>query len=116
MPRLWLCLLLAMMVLWLTGCAAGPNTLAKTPDESGRIAGFWLGLWQGIISPVTFIISLFNSKVNFYEIHNNGGWYNFGFLLGVAMVFGGGCGSTRSCRRQAGTEAQVCACGETDHA
>ena len=28
---------------------------------------------NGAISPVTFIISLFNSKVQMYEVHNNGG-------------------------------------------
>jgi len=28
--------------------------------------------------------------VNFYEVHNNGGWYNFGFVLGAGILFGGG--------------------------
>ncbi len=100
MLRLGLCLLVAMMVLWLVGCAAGPNSLAKTPDDSGRIAGFWLGLWHGLISPITFIISLFSSKVGFYEVHNNGGWYNLGFLLGACVVLGSSGGGARACRRR----------------
>jgi hypothetical protein len=33
-----------------------------------RFAGFWLGLWHGIICPVTFLISLFNDNVNIYEV------------------------------------------------
>lgn len=52
--------------------------------------GFWLGMWHGFISPITFIISLFNDSVEFYSVHNNGGWYNFGFVLGACILFGGG--------------------------
>jgi flagellar motility protein MotE (MotC chaperone) len=33
-----------------------------------------------------------------YEVSNNGGWYNFGFLLGAAIALGGS-GST-SCKRR----------------
>jgi hypothetical protein len=36
---------------------------------------------------------LFNDNVNIYEVHNNGNWYNFGFMLGVACVFSGGAGA-----------------------
>lgn len=54
------------------GCAAGPNPAMGTPAVDGNIAGFWLGLWHGMISPITFIVSLFESGVHFYEVHNNG--------------------------------------------
>jgi len=74
----------------LASCTAGPNPLQDTPDSSLNVAGFWRGWWQGLISPITFVISLFSEQVRVYEVHNNGGWYNFGFLLGVAAVFGGG--------------------------
>jgi len=74
----------------MVGCAPGPNTFAHTANASGSIAGFWLGLWHGMISPITFICSLFSSHVNFYEVHNNGGWYNFGFVFGAGILFGGG--------------------------
>jgi hypothetical protein len=30
-------------------------------------------------------------------VHNNGNWYNLGFLLGVVIIFGGGGGG--ACRR-----------------
>lgn len=82
----------------LVGCAAGPNALAHSAGANGNIAGFWLGLWHGFICPVTFIISLFSDKVHLYEVHNNGGWYNFGFLLGACMIFGGSGKS--ACRKQ----------------
>jgi len=71
-------------------CAPGPNDREKTPDQAGKVAGFWLGLWQGLISPVTFIISIFTKNVRFYEVHNNGSWYNFGFVLGAGLFLGGG--------------------------
>jgi hypothetical protein len=72
----------------LAACAPGPNNVAEV--SAPHIAGFWLGLWHGVISPVTFVISLFNDQVNPYDVHNNGNWYNFGFMLGVSIVFGGG--------------------------
>lgn len=82
--------LIFLFCILLIGCAGGPNTAVDTPTPDGNIAGFWLGLWHGIISPITFIISLFADSVNFYEVHNNGGWYNFGFVLGAGILFGGG--------------------------
>jgi hypothetical protein len=83
--------------LLLAACAAGPNELVDTgPDP----AGFWLGLWQGLISPITFIASLFTPNVSVYEVQNNGNWYDFGFMLGVACAFGsGGWGGTAGTRR-----------------
>ncbi len=77
-------------LLLVAGCAAGPNPARGAPDPRGDLAGFWLGLWHGAISPITFVISLFNPNVNLYEVHNNGGWYNFGFILGVTVLLGGG--------------------------
>jgi len=83
-------------VVILTGCAAGPNELTGSPDDGGGVAGFWQGLWHGFIVFFTFIVSLFNENVHVYEVHNNGNWYNFGYLLGVMMFFGGGGGG--ACR------------------
>jgi hypothetical protein len=61
-----------------------------SPTPDGSVADFWFGLWHGLILPVTFVVSLFQDGVNVYEAHNNGGWYNFGFLWGAAIVLGGG--------------------------
>lgn len=76
----------------LAGCAAGPNDLTGTAAADGDVAGFWLGLWHGFIALFTFVISLFTDSVSVYEVHNNGGWYDFGFILGVMFFFGGGAG------------------------
>ena len=80
---------LLLLLLILAGCAPGPNLLKGTPGEYHGVAGFWLGMWQGFIAPFVFVISWFRSGLNIYEVHNNGAWYNFGYLLGVACFFGG---------------------------
>ena len=82
-------------VLFLTGCVAGPNELANTTMPDGQVAGFWLGLWHGIIAPISFIVSLFLDHVHIYEVHNNGNWYNFGFVLGAGILLGGGGKASR---------------------
>ena len=73
-------------VLLLSSCAAGPNPAAEAASHP---AGFWLGLWQGFIAPITFVISLFKDSVNMYEVNNNGNWYDFGFVLGAGILSGG---------------------------
>jgi len=78
------------VVLVLAACAPGPNDAERTPSAKGKVAGFWLGLWHGLISPVTFVISIFNRNVRLYEVHNNGGWYNFGFVIGAGLFLSGG--------------------------
>lgn len=97
MLRLALCIVVLALI---AGCAPGPNSLQNTPDAKGEVPGFWRGLWNGIIAPVTFVISLFTEKVRMYEVHNNGGWYDFGFILGVMIAFGGGAGGAASRRRR----------------
>ena len=72
------------------GCAPGPNVSKGTASEHSAVAGFWLGLWQGFIAPFVFVVSLFKNNLNIYEVHNNGAWYNFGYLFGLACFFGGG--------------------------
>ena len=87
---------LLLMALLLSACAAGANPNVDVPASDGTVAGFWMGLWHGLIAPITFIISLFTETVNVYEVHNNGNWYNFGFVFGLSMSFGGsGAGSKR---------------------
>ena len=96
MKRLFAVILISIMMLAISGCAAGPNEFVNIPDEEGMVAGFWQGLWHGFVSPFTFLISLFSDTVHVYEIHNNGGWYNFGFLFGASIFFGGsGRGAAR---------------------
>ncbi|QRP50216.1 hypothetical protein [Amycolatopsis sp. FDAARGOS 1241] len=80
----------------LTSCAAGADPATGTPPD----AGFWLGLWHGLICPITFLVSLFDDHVGIYEVHNNGHLYDFGFVLGVIVVAGVLRGRTSSQRRR----------------
>lgn len=75
----------------LLACAAGDSRFAGEAP-----AGFWFGLWHGVISWVTLVIGIFNDTVKVYEVHNTGGWYDFGFLFGVVAIWGG---SSRAYRR-----------------
>ena len=72
----------------LAGCCPGANQSKGTASDVA--AGFWLGLWQGFIAPFVFVASLFKNNLSIYEVHNNGAWYNFGYLFGLACIFGGG--------------------------
>jgi len=95
--RLFKLFILISFLLLLTSCAAGdPQFTQDNP------AGFWYGLWHGIISVITLIIHVFNETVSVYEINNTGGWYDFGFLAGVMCIWGGGSHATckSSARKQ----------------
>ncbi len=78
---------LGLLLLAAAGCAAGNERFAAEP------AGFWAGLWHGLICVITFVVSLFNDQVRVYEIHNSGHLYDLGFVLGAMIAFGGSCGS-----------------------
>ncbi|HET9672522.1 MAG TPA: hypothetical protein VFQ40_06705 [Actinomycetota bacterium] len=86
-------LLVAALVL--SACAPGANAQEGVASQGGDVAGFWLGLWHGVIAPITFVVSLFSDTVNVYEVHNDGGWYNFGFVLGAGVLLGGGGAGSR---------------------
>jgi hypothetical protein len=72
-------------LLSLTACAATEAPTAVAPQAPG----FPYGLWHGFIFPVAWVISLFTDKVAIYAVPNNGGWYDFGYFLGI-VVFGVG--------------------------
>ena len=65
---------------------AGWNSRYK--ELGAKPAGFWGGLWHGIIAPITFVVSLFVDGVSIYETTNNGRWYEFGFMLGIGAYAG----------------------------
>ena len=56
--------------------------------------GFLHGLWDGLIFPFAWVVSLFVPEVAVYAVPNNGGWYDFGYFLGI-VVFGVGARRTR---------------------
>ena len=91
-------ILVLLLLIVLAGCAPGPNHMQGTANTKDTVAGFWLGVWQGFIAPFVFAISLFKTGLNIYEVHNDGLWYNFGYLFGLACFFGGG--GSRAGRRR----------------
>ncbi|MCA9487731.1 MAG: hypothetical protein KC516_02100 [Nanoarchaeota archaeon] len=78
--------LLLIAIMFFSSCAHVTNIDACRIDNP---YGFWSGLWHGMISPISFIVSLFSDSVAMYAVNNNGGWYDFGFVLGSGILFGG---------------------------
>jgi hypothetical protein len=64
---------------------AGSHSKYKLPGA--RPAVFLGGFRHGLIAPLAFIVSLFVPGVGIYETHNNGRWYEFGFILGICAHF-----------------------------
>ena len=74
----------ALLLLLLGGCAHQVITSVQPAAP-----GFLLGLWHGFIFPLSWVGSLFSSDIAVYAVPNNGGWYDFGYFLGI-VVFGVG--------------------------
>ena len=73
---------LVLIAFTLTACFATQNPVAAGLRAFGG-PGFWKGLWDGIIAPVAFLVSLFSDSVRVYAIPNLGRWYDFGFMIGI---------------------------------
>jgi hypothetical protein len=89
-------------LLLLAGCAATQSAAAVQPQAPG----FLLGLWHGFIFPVAWIVSLFMPDVAVFgqepkftlsaclagsrrAVPNQGGWYDFGYFIGVVFLGAG---------------------------
>jgi hypothetical protein len=77
----------------LSACAQQAAT-AVAPGSPGFLAG----LWHGFIFPVAWVISLFSSDTAVYAVPNNGGWYDFGYFVGIVFI-GVGARKTRTVYR-----------------
>jgi len=77
---LFLCLFSVMM---LSSCADVSHIESCVVDTP---YGFWGGLWHGLIAPWSFIGSLIWDNIAMYAVNNNGGWYDFGFVLGAGIL------------------------------
>ncbi len=77
-------------LLLLAACAKQVPT-AVQPEAPG----FLLGLWHGFIFPVAWFLSLIVPDVAVYAVPNNGGWYDFGYFLGICVF---GVGANRGTR------------------
>ncbi len=74
-------LLAPLILLALAACArqASSGVAESAP-------GFLLGVWHGFIFPVAWVISLFMPEVAIYAVPNNGGWYDFGYFVGIVVI------------------------------
>ena len=80
-----------------TGCAS--SELIDPCVDPEQSEGFLMGLIQGFIAPLAFIVSLFDDHVAMYAV-NNGGWlYDLGFLIGIGGFSGGILKGRRGSRR-----------------
>ncbi len=88
--NLWISLFFFLAaILFLQGCATqSVNILPANPP------GFLMGLMHGFILLFSFIAGLF-TDYRIYAFPNAGGWYDFGFMLGVMFFFGGGGAGAR---------------------
>jgi hypothetical protein len=77
--RAWAIIILALV---LSSCATQPVPNAYDAP------GFFMGWVHGFISWFSLIGSIF-WDIRIYAFPNSGGWYDFGFLLGVAAYVGG---------------------------
>ncbi|MDG5489353.1 hypothetical protein ACNI3Q_08480 [Sphingomonas sp. FW199] len=78
------------LLLTLAACARQVDT-AVQPDAPGIL----LGVWHGFIFPVAWVASLFLPDVAIYAVPNNGGWYDFGYFLGICVFGVGARGGTK---------------------
>ncbi len=81
------CLALVILILALLSTTCAPGN--KANFNVNEPAGFWMGVWHGMISFFTLIISFFSDKIHMYEIHNKGSLYNAGFFIGLLFIYGG---------------------------
>ena len=86
-------LVLVTVALALAACVAKQSTNAVSPTAPG----FLEGVWHGFNFPIAWIISLFTDKISVYAVPNNGGWYDFGYFIGICFL---GVGARTSRRRR----------------
>ncbi len=78
-------------LLALGACVAG-SAASHHAADSGALYQFVLGLWHGIIAPVTLIVEIINHlapralpwRFHLYEVSAAGMAYDVGFYLGLA--------------------------------
>lgn len=86
--RQWKTAAIVLGLLVLAGCAGGPES--RWAAAGAPPAGFFAGLWHGILMVVTLVVSFFTDDVRIYEVHNVGVAYDLGFVLGALGAYGGG--------------------------
>ena len=91
--------LVAFIMVMMSSCASVVPVQECVEAADAHVYGFWGGLWHGMISGWSFIGSWFNSDIAVWSVANNGGWYTFGFLLGIGSFSGTSTAVYKSVRR-----------------
>lgn len=86
--RWWLGIAGAASLMLVLSCGASQTPLV-VEHRLGTGPGFWLGLWQGFIAPIDFVVGLFSHHIRIYSVPNAGRWYDLGFMLGIGGFHGG---------------------------
>lgn len=76
--------MLLLLALSVAACANQPAPMVTQP-----LPGLLWGLAHGFLAPLSFIGSLF-LDMRMYAFPNDGLWYDFGFVVGSGILFGGG--------------------------
>ena len=85
------------LLLLLAACA---RQVPESVEHTAQTPGFLWGLWHGFVFPFAWIGSLFDPDIAVYAVPNNGGWYDFGFFLGVTVLGGGSHFSSKKVARR----------------
>jgi hypothetical protein len=81
----------AALALLLAACVAGSGESAHAAS-GGLLSEFLLGIWHGVIAPVTLLVEILNRlfprllpwRAHLYEVRAAGAPYDLGFWLGLA--------------------------------
>ena len=77
-------ILLLLVILMISFSSCAPSGYEE------KAAGFFSGLWHGMIIIFSLIGKLFGGDIGIYAEHNTGFTYWFGFIMGICGVGGGG--------------------------
>jgi tetrahydromethanopterin S-methyltransferase subunit G len=80
-------LILLLVMINLTSCAPS--------GYESHEAGFFSGIWHGIIIVFSLIGKLFGADIGIYAEHNTGFFYWLGFIIGIGALGGGGGAARR---------------------
>lgn len=80
-------------LLALSSCLPGDGK-----NSEAKPAGFFTGLWHGLIAPISLIVQIFNKSIRVYEAANVGFWYDLGFWLALSGGASGGAASVNHSR------------------
>lgn len=71
------------------------SACAERPMGHHGDPAFIRGVIDGLLAPISLVLSVFSHTIRMYAYPNIGRWYDFGFILGISVWGGGGATVTR---------------------